>query len=130
LWSSGGAGVADHRLTVACRDVLDGTGRVVERRQRRVPDRVDRTASTLAFDVTDETLERSSLGRMRRMTGSTSTRRLLGARWVDTSSRGMFDVVGTVAALTRTGAARHAPDRAPTSLRRLRREKGSWPSTA
>ena len=57
--------VRDHRVTVGCRAVIAdthvGSSIAVNGVCLTV---VERTPSSLAFDVTDETLERSSLGRI------------------------------------------------------------------
>jgi riboflavin synthase len=92
--------VAGHRLTVGCRDVLGGTqvGSSIAVNGVCLTV-VDRTASTLAFDVTDETLERSSLGQMRPGDGVNLERPVsLAARLGGHLVQGHVDVVGTVAA--------------------------------
>jgi riboflavin synthase len=120
--------VAGHRLTVGCRDVLGGTqvGSSIAVNGVCLTV-VDRTASTLAFDVTDETLERSSLGRMRPGDGVNLERPVsLAARLGGHLVQGHVDVVGTVAAADPDGSGGLTLRiELPASVRRYVVEKGS-----
>jgi riboflavin synthase len=88
---------------------------------------VDRTASALAFDVTDETLDRSNLGRMRpgdrvNLERPVSLASRLGGHLV----QGHVDAVGTVAAIDPDGdGGLTLRIELPASLRRYVVEKGS-----
>jgi len=92
--------VRDHRVTVGCRAVIAdthvGSSIAVNGVCLTV---VERTPSSLAFDVTDETLERSSLGRMRPGDAVNLERPdSLAARLGGHLVQGHVDGVGTVAA--------------------------------
>jgi riboflavin synthase len=120
--------VADHRLTVACRAVLGGTqvGSSIAFNGVCLTV-VDRTASALAFDVTDETLDRSSLGRMRPGDGVNLERPVsLATRLGGHLVQGHVDAVGTVAAIVPDGdGGLTLRIELPASLRRYVVEKGS-----
>jgi riboflavin synthase len=120
--------VAGHRLTVACRAVLGdtqvGSSIAVNGVCLTV---VDRTDSTLAFDVTDETLGRSSLGRLRPGDGVNLERPVsLAARLGGHLVQGHVDGVGTVVATDPDGSAGLTLRiDLPASLLRYVVEKGS-----
>ena len=120
--------VAGHRFTVACRAVLGdtrvGSSIAVNGVCLTV---VDRTDSTLAFDVTDETLDRSSLGRLRPGDGVNLERPVsLAARLGGHLVQGHVDGVGTVAATDPDGSGGLTLRiELPASLRRYVVEKGS-----
>jgi len=120
--------VADHRLTVACHAVLGGTqvGSSIAVNGVCLTV-VGRTASTLAFDVTDETLDRSSLGRMRPGDGVNLERPVsLATRLGGHLVQGHVDAVGTVAAIVPDGnGGLTLRIELPASLRRYVVEKGS-----
>jgi riboflavin synthase len=91
--------VVGHRLTVGCRTVLAdtavGSSIAVSGVCLTV---VERTESSLAFDVTDETLERSSLGGLRAGDGVNLERPVsLAARLGGHLVQGHVDGVGTIA---------------------------------
>ncbi len=120
--------VAGHRFTVACRAVLGdtqvGSSIAVNGVCLTV---VDRTDSTLAFDVTDETLGRSSLGRLRPGDGVNLERPVsLAARLGGHLVQGHVDGVGMVAATDPDGSGGLTLRiELPASLRRYVVEKGS-----
>jgi riboflavin synthase len=88
---------------------------------------VDRTASALAFDVTDETLDRSSLGRMGPGDGVNLERPVsLATRLGGHLVQGHVDAVGTVASIVPDGTGGLTLRiELPASLRRYVVEKGS-----
>jgi riboflavin synthase len=119
---------AGHRLTVGCRAVLAdttvGSSIAVNGVCLTV---VERTESSLAFDVTDETLDRSSLGRMRPGDGVNLERPVsLAARLGGHLVQGHVDGVGTVVSSEPDGSdGLVLRIEVPASVRRYVVEKGS-----
>jgi riboflavin synthase len=120
--------VADHRLTVGCRTVLVdadiGSSIAVNGVCLTV---VERAGSSLAFDVTDETLGRSSLGGLRPGDGVNLERAVsLAARLGGHLVQGHVDGVGRIASAEPDGSdGLVLRIELPPSLRRYVVEKGS-----